>query len=333
MWVHCQRSELNAAQEHLDQLLGVVAQMGIPEATLRAPLYQARLHAYRGRVDQAGEWFGRAEALMQSRPAQGLLAAEWIAFRGQCYLWQGDLKAAAGLLEAQGVKASDLDGPHAPGSESLRALAPRLVAYGFLARVLVAQGVSRRADALLEQVCLMAEAIPNLEVLLQALALRAVVAGSIHGDATRGLPYLERALSLAAPENFARPFLDAGGALAKPLRQAIMQGIQPAFAQKLLVELAEEERKRALHGHMPGVSGTPAKARASGGMSRFIEPLTERERQALRLLAAGLTSTEVAKELVISVATARSYIKSLYGKLDAHSREEVVERGRQAGLL
>jgi LuxR family maltose regulon positive regulatory protein len=333
VWVHCQRNEIDAAQESLNHLLQAATQLGIPETTVRAYLYHARVDLYRGEMAQAEEWLARAEALMQGRAGQGLIGAEWIAFRGQCYLWQGDLKAAAGLLEAQGVKASDLDGPHAPGSESLRALAPRLVAYGFLARVLVAQGVSRRADALLEQVCLMAEAIPNLEVLLQALALRAVVAGSIHGAATRGLPYLERALSLAAPENFARPFLDAGGALAKPLRQAIMQGIQPAFAQKLLVELAEEERKRALHGHMPGVSGTPAKAPASGSMSRFIEPLTERERQALRLLAAGLTSTEVAKELVISVATARSYIKSLYGKLDAHSREEVIERGRQAGLL
>jgi LuxR family maltose regulon positive regulatory protein len=53
----------------------------------------------------------------------------------------------------------------------------------------------------------------------------------------------------------------------------------------------------------------------------------------LRLLAAGLSSTEVAEELVISVATARSYIKTLYGKLDAHGREEAITRGREFGLL
>jgi ATP/maltotriose-dependent transcriptional regulator MalT len=65
----------------------------------------------------------------------------------------------------------------------------------------------------------------------------------------------------------------------------------------------------------------------------LVEPLTEREAQVLRLLAAGLSSTEVAGELVIAVSTARSYIKSLYAKLDAHSRQEAIEKGRLYGLL
>jgi LuxR family maltose regulon positive regulatory protein len=207
------------------------------------------------------------------------------------------------------------------------------MAYVLLARVLAAQGAGQRADALLERVCVMAEAISNVEVLLQALALRAAIAGAPHGTADRELAYLVRALNLAAPEGFARPILDAGSALAKPLRQAIMQGIQPAFAQKLLTDLAEEERRWALAGYLPGNAGLPAQDRASGGTSRLMEPLTERERQVLRLLAAGLSSTEVAEELVISVATARSYIKGLYGKLDAHSRKEAIGRGREFGLL
>jgi LuxR family maltose regulon positive regulatory protein len=50
-------------------------------------------------------------------------------------------------------------------------------------------------------------------------------------------------------------------------------------------------------------------------------------------LAAGLSSTEVAEELVLSVSTARSYMKSLYGKLDAHSREEAIDKGREFGLI
>jgi DNA-binding NarL/FixJ family response regulator len=66
---------------------------------------------------------------------------------------------------------------------------------------------------------------------------------------------------------------------------------------------------------------------------RLVEPLTERERQVLRLLAAGLSGTEVAYELVISVGTARAYIESLYSKPDAHNREEAIERGLKYGLL
>ena len=87
-----------------------------------------------------------------------------------------------------------------------------------LAGALTMQGAHGRAAALLERACQIADVIPNVEVLLQALALRAVVADSGQGDALRGLRFLQRALDLAAPEGFARPILDAGGALARLLR-------------------------------------------------------------------------------------------------------------------
>ena len=112
------------------------------------------------------------------------------------------------------------------------------------------------------------------------------------------------------------------------LRKAITLGIQPAFAHTLHGELARQERQRvgARAGRVPGGSG-------AGAADLMPEPLTQREQQLLRLLAAGLSSTEVAEELVIAVNTARSYIKSIYGKLDAHSREEAIEKGKQAGLI
>jgi LuxR family maltose regulon positive regulatory protein len=320
MWLEYQRNEIAAAQAHLDRVLQAVGQLGVPEATTRAFLYQARLAQCRGELDSAEAWLARVEELARTQPIQGLVQAEWVAFRAQHALLRDDPASAAALLEAHGLKADDL--MQRPASW----LRPRLAGYVLLARILAGQGASQRADAVLEQVCLIAEAIPDVEVLLQALARRAAIAQSLHGNSGRALPYLARALNLAAAEGFARPILDAGGALVKPLRQAIMEGIQPAFARKLLADLAEEERRRATTAHVPGASEAP-------DTSRSVEPLTDRERQVLRLLAAGLSSNEVADELVISVSTARSYIKSLYGKLDAHSREEAIERGLKYGLL
>ena len=100
-----------------------------------------------------------------------------------------------------------------------------------------------------------------------------------------------------------------------------MRGIHPAFAQTLLAALSDREPV-----------GVGPKNVAPGA-PKLIEPLTERETQVLRLLAAGLSSTEVAEELVIAVSTARSYIKSLYGKLDAHSRDAAIEQGHRYGLI
>jgi ATP/maltotriose-dependent transcriptional regulator MalT len=65
----------------------------------------------------------------------------------------------------------------------------------------------------------------------------------------------------------------------------------------------------------------------------LVEPLSEREREVLRLLAAGLESPEIARELIIGVSTARTHIKNIYGKLDVHGRVQAIERARVLGLV
>jgi LuxR family maltose regulon positive regulatory protein len=61
--------------------------------------------------------------------------------------------------------------------------------------------------------------------------------------------------------------------------------------------------------------------------------LTERELEVLRLLAEGLTKREVARLLFVSYSTVHSHTKSIYRKLDGTSRDEVLERARDEGLI
>jgi LuxR family maltose regulon positive regulatory protein len=68
-------------------------------------------------------------------------------------------------------------------------------------------------------------------------------------------------------------------------------------------------------------------------LSQLIEPLSERELEVLDLLAKGQSSGEVAHSLVISVNTAKAHIKSIYQKLDVHSRKEAVEMAVSLRLL
>jgi two-component system, NarL family, response regulator LiaR len=60
------------------------------------------------------------------------------------------------------------------------------------------------------------------------------------------------------------------------------------------------------------------------GMRPVHSGLTDREWQVLDLLAAGLTSDEVAAKLVLSVETVRSHRKRLYRKLGVRSRDEAM---------
>lgn len=65
---------------------------------------------------------------------------------------------------------------------------------------------------------------------------------------------------------------------------------------------------------------------SKGLSSHLVEPLTERELEVLRLLAAGLTNRQISEELVIGVETVRWYTKQIYGKLGVHSRTQASMR-------
>ena len=53
----------------------------------------------------------------------------------------------------------------------------------------------------------------------------------------------------------------------------------------------------------------------------------------LRLLTTSLSTPEIAQELVISVHTVRSHVKSIYRKLDVHQRRDAVQRAKELELL
>ena len=63
------------------------------------------------------------------------------------------------------------------------------------------------------------------------------------------------------------------------------------------------------------------------------DPLSEREREVLRLLALGHTNQEIAKQLYISVRTAETHRAHIMQKLRLSSRAELVRYALAQGLL
>jgi DNA-binding CsgD family transcriptional regulator len=61
--------------------------------------------------------------------------------------------------------------------------------------------------------------------------------------------------------------------------------------------------------------------------------LSERERDVLKLLAKGLTTTTVAGRLNISRTTVNNHIQHILRKLDSHTRLEAIRRAEHAGLI
>ncbi len=126
---------------------------------------------------------------------------------------------------------------------------------------------------------------------------------------------LTRAFELAEPQGYVRIFVDEGEPMLALLHLAGSRGVAPDYLDKLLAAF-----------------GTTAQV-SSPLATVLIDPLSEREREILRLIAAGLSTDEIAEELVIVVGTVRNHIKHIYSKLDAHSRLQAVERARTLNLL
>ncbi len=62
-----------------------------------------------------------------------------------------------------------------------------------------------------------------------------------------------------------------------------------------------------------------------------VEPLTEREEQVLAAVARGLSNSEIASELYITLSTVKTHVASLMTKLDARNRVEIAIWAHQTG--
>ncbi|WP_399933341.1 response regulator [Streptomyces kanamyceticus] len=90
--------------------------------------------------------------------------------------------------------------------------------------------------------------------------------------------------------------------------------IAPAVTRRLIKEFALR----------PAATATPA---------RVLGSITDREHEVLTLVGSGLSNTEIAAELSISVATAKTYVTRLLAKLDARDRVQLVITAYETGLV
>ncbi len=63
------------------------------------------------------------------------------------------------------------------------------------------------------------------------------------------------------------------------------------------------------------------------------QPLTEREREVLALVATGATNREIAAQLHLSPHTVKDYTRNVFRKLEVRNRAEAVQRAQRLGLL
>ena len=61
--------------------------------------------------------------------------------------------------------------------------------------------------------------------------------------------------------------------------------------------------------------------------------MSERELEVLRLVAAGMSNSEISHTLFVALSTVKKHINNVYRKLDVNSRTRAVARARELNLL
>ena len=298
-----QQDDLEAAERHLLKSQELLGRAGIAKSFGSGLALMAQVRQAQG--DDKGAQAAIEQAMQMAQqdniPRLSILVS---AYQARIWLVQGQLGSAAGWAR---------DYAQVGETEYLREFEELT-----LARVLLAEGKPQAALSLLDTLLAPAEAAGRIGSVIEAQALRALALHALNA-VSEAMEALRQALELAEPEGHIRIFVDSGAPMAALLRRAASLGITPGHVRKLM----------AAGGFPKPWSSTPARPHPQP----LIEPLSGREMEVLNLLAEGLSNREIAQRLVISLPTVKSHTRSIYAKLDVHSREQAVASAGTLGIL
>ena len=183
------------------------------------------------------------------------------------------------------------------------------------ARIYLAQGDTSAALAVLDTARGQAEAKAWADERLNIMTLQAVALYR-QGDTDTALQRLGEVLALAEPEGFIRLFVDQGRPMAQLLAAAASHGMMPDYVGKLLDAFEAE----------PWTS-------ESKFPQPVVEPLSPRELDVLRLIAQGLSNSDIGERLFLALDTVKGHNRKIFEKLQVQRRTEAVAQARKLGLL
>jgi LuxR family transcriptional regulator, maltose regulon positive regulatory protein len=149
-------------------------------------------------------------------------------------------------------------------------------------------------------------------LLLRTLALKQ------DGDWAGALTDLSDALTIAAPRQYLRVFLDEGSELGTVLQRLDPERLRGSEAAPLARRLRQALIK----------SDPPSQAAPIGQ-----EELTKREVSILRRLDSGLSNREIAEAIFVSEGTLKWHLHNVYSKLSVRNRAGAMVRARALGIL
>lgn len=303
-----EKNELQSAAQHAVEGLAHLEQVGTPDSFGAGHTLLARIQQAQGHDAEALAAIQKAQQIARQCNVPRLIH---LTSAHQARIWLAQREYALAARWAQDYQQIDT-------TEYLREFEDLT-----LVRVFLVEDQIVKALAWLERLQASAKEARRMSVVLETLLLQAL-AFQAQENPDAALAALRQALALAAPEGYVRLFVDEGQAAFRLLLQ-----ITPVNTKAPLVEYSR--RLLSALGHPSKESFTLDATPHT--LQSLVEPLSRRELQVLHLLTEGLTNLEIAQRLYISLPTVKSHVRSIYGKLGVHSRQQAVIQARAAGII
>jgi LuxR family maltose regulon positive regulatory protein len=309
-----QRNQLEEALQHATQGVELCRQV-IELTELDVALVTLGwIHQARGDPDAALEAMNEA-CRIYPRPDVTSLGFPAHSERARLLLAQGRIDEAARWTRERGLTAHD----------EVAYLRER--DHLVLARVLLAQSQPDQALGLLERLDALAESQGRTGDVIGIRALRSLALQAT-GHHEGAVSLLAETLALARPEGYVRVFADEGPPMAALLRSLI------SARQRGRAAIGSDAATDHLHQVIRAFGPVRAQADKRGpAVTGLIEPLTDRELEVLRLLAAGRRNRDIAQDLVVTQETVKKHISHIFDKLGAANRTQAVAHARRLGLI
>ena len=206
-----------------------------------------------------------------------------------------------------------------------------------LAKILLWQGRSVEALMLIEKLAEYSQARSRKGKLSYILELQAL-AFQQQNNQDEALAALERSLKLAQSEGYIRAYVDEG----QPMQALLELGAEQGRWSKVFLDSFVNQLLTAMqHDHAsPASPPEPQKRPKSGQLlstgidsTGYIEALSDREVEVLRLAADGLTNLQIGKALYLSAGTIKAHLHHIYGKLGVRGRVQAIAMANEQHLL
>lgn len=191
------------------------------------------------------------------------------------------------------------------------------MAYISYARYLIARDEYSDAEILLKKLEILGEPGERIESLVEIKILLGILHHNLANDAL-AKKYISESLTHAEKENLMMFFVEEGDRIGDLLREISSES---SGSRTLAFRKFSESILLAI------------KKKNKGHQDFYMDPLSTRETEVLRLMVEDLSNKEISDKLYVSINTVKTHAKNIYLKLEVDNRSKAVARAKELELI